>query len=96
MFWKTSKDSALWVRNDPAERLGGARVARAGASVAGGMLVVEVWWDTMLLINISCFRQLVDGAERARDETSSSIFLRFGSECKVSSAFLLEVGCTSR
>ena len=40
MFWKTSKDSALWVSNDPAEGLDGAMMAR----VEGGMerLVVDV------------------------------------------------------
>ena len=64
MFWKTSKDSALWVRNDPAEGLDGARVARAEASKVRGRLVVEgVLWDTVLLINIPCFRQVVDGPE---------------------------------
>ena len=40
MFWKTSKDSALWVSNDSAEGLDGAMMAR----VEGGMerLVVDV------------------------------------------------------
>ena len=63
MFWKTSKDSALWVRNDPAERLDGARVARAEASKVRGRLVVEVWWDTMLLITIPCSMLVLEVAE---------------------------------
>ena len=54
MFWKTSKDSALWVKNGPAKVLEGARMER---------FMVDVWWDAMLLINIPCFRQVVEVAE---------------------------------
>ena len=60
-FWATSKDSALWVRNDPAEGLDGTMMARVDARML--RLVVDVLWDTMLFISIPCSRQVVEVAE---------------------------------
>ena len=60
MFCTASKESALWVRNDPAAGRGGARMERAEANMEMGRLVVEVLWDTMLFIIIPGFRLVVE------------------------------------
>ena len=61
MFCSASKQSTLWVRNDPAEDLEGTRMERAEVNMELGRLVVL--WDTMLLIIIPEFRQVVKVAE---------------------------------
>ena len=61
VFFTTSADLALWVRNDPAEVEEVARMAGTEA-MALERLLEEFMWDTMLFI-ILLFRLVMEVAE---------------------------------